>query len=253
MAKLLNYPLICKRFDPNLEALCLACLKAVSYIEPDRTGPEMTIEQIPAAGDRNFAYLLAVPEDGAAAIIDPGAASEKLGARLRALGLALRFVICTHHHHDHTAGWRELVGEFGARLAAFENSPLQANLALTDGAELRLGGEALRIIHTPGHTEDSICIHVAGAVFTGDTLFVGKGGGTDYGDGARRQYDSLHLKLTQLPDDTVVYPGHDVGFRPFSTIGEEKAQNPFLLQPDFEHFVSLKRNWLAYKTKHGIK
>jgi glyoxylase-like metal-dependent hydrolase (beta-lactamase superfamily II) len=91
-----------------------------------------------------------------------------------------------------------------------------------------------------------------GQLFTGDTLFVGKVGGTGYGDDAREEYDSLHQKLMTLPDDTVVWPGHDYGVAPQSTIGHEKETNPFILRPDFQSFVELKRNWLAYKAEHGI-
>ncbi len=97
-----------------------------------------------------------------------------------------------------------------------------------------------------------MCILVGDAVFTGDTLFVGKVGGTDLGEGARTEYDSLHQRLLALPDDTRVYPGHDVGVAPKSTIGHERETNPFLLQLDFEAFVNLKRNWAAYKKEHGI-
>jgi hydroxyacylglutathione hydrolase len=126
-------------------------------------------------------------------------------------------------------------------------------ISLADEQVLELGDLRLLVLHTPGHTEDSLCIYFPGAVFTGDTLFVGKVGGTDLGEGARLQYDSLHRKLMSLPPDTAVYPGHDVGVRPTSTIGDESKQNPFLLQPDLEHFVDLKRNWLKYKAEHGIK
>ena len=87
---------------------------------------------------------------------------------------------------------------------------------------------------------------------TGDTLFVGKVGGTDFKEGARTQYASLHEKLMILPDDTEVWPGHDVGVAPSSTIGHERETNPFLLRKNFEEFVDLKRNWVAYKKEHGI-
>jgi glyoxylase-like metal-dependent hydrolase (beta-lactamase superfamily II) len=111
---------------------------------------------------------------------------------------------------------------------------------------------------TPGHTEDSICVLVKapgepGKLVTGDTLFVGKVGGTGYGDDARAEYDSLHEKLLRLPDDTEVWPGHDYGVAPSSTIGREKKTNPFLLCESFETFVELKRNWLRYKAEHGIE
>jgi len=107
-------------------------------------------------------------------------------------------------------------------------------------------------LHTPGHTPDSICLYVGDAVITGDTLFVGKVGGTDLGNGAKTEYDSLHEKLLILPDDTRVFPGHDYGTAPQSTIANERETNPFLAQPNFSAFVGLKQNWAAYKEEHGI-
>ena len=88
---------------------------------------------------------------------------------------------------------------------------------------------------------------------TGDILFVGKVGGTDLGDGARREYDSLHNKLMTLPDHIEVWPGHDFGTAPSSTIGNERRTNPFLQQKSFEDFVHLKAHWIQYKREHGLK
>jgi glyoxylase-like metal-dependent hydrolase (beta-lactamase superfamily II) len=211
----------------------------------------MILEQITTAGDRNFGYLLADPAARAALVIDPSGAPDTFVARLDQLGCELKWVICTHHHYDHTDGARDLHIRYAAPVALHESHP--SDFPLTDGQTLALGSLTIAVIHTPGHTGDSICLYLPGAVFTGDTLFVGKVGGTDFAEGARAQYHSLHQKLMVLPDETVVYPGHDVGIRPVSTIRDERAQNPFLLQPDFEKFVHLKRNWLKYKAEHGIK
>jgi hydroxyacylglutathione hydrolase len=211
----------------------------------------MIIEQIATAGDRNFGYLIADPVVRAAAVVDPSGAPEKFVARLDALGYDLKWIICTHGHSDHTEGAGDLHVRYAAPICLHESSP--SDHPLSQGSELTLGRVVLKVIHTPGHTEDSICLYLPEAVFTGDTLFVGKVGGTDFGDGARRQYRSLHERLMVLPDDTTVYPGHDVGVRPVSTIRDERAQNPFLQQPDLEHFVELKRNWLKYKAEHGIQ
>ena len=84
-------------------------------------------------------------------------------------------------------------------------------------------------------------------------MFVGKVGGTDFGEAAKAEYESLHQKLLSLPDTTRVFPGHNYGTSPESTIGKERESNPFLVQPDFEAFLDLKRNWLEYKRIHGIK
>jgi len=134
----------------------------------------------------------------------------------------------------------------------FDSVEPKTGRRVRDGAQFPLGTLRIRILHTPGHTGDSICILVADAVFTGDTLFVGKVGGTDFGDNARAEYRSLHEKLLTLPDATRVFPGHDFGVAPQSTIGKERETNPFLLQPDVGRFIDLKKNWPAYKKEHGI-
>ena len=141
-------------------------------------------------------------------------------------------------------------------LTAASNSrpqwPSATATVIGDGASLPLGDHEVRIIHTPGHTDDSLCLHVGDALFTGDTLFVGKVGGTWSEEDSGKEYVSLHEKLMQLPKETRVFPGHDYGTAPESTIGEERAKNPFLLQPDLKSFKDLKANWGEYKKKHGI-
>jgi glyoxylase-like metal-dependent hydrolase (beta-lactamase superfamily II) len=97
-----------------------------------------------------------------------------------------------------------------------------------------------------------MCILIENKLITGDTLFVGKVGGTDLEEGARLEYESLQ-QLMQLDENLEVYPGHDFGAQPSSTIGYEKRNNPFILQPTLEDFVHLKANWVAYKAEHGIE
>ena len=186
-------------------------------------------------------------------MVDPGAYPEEELSILRQNGLKLKFIINTHDHFDHTGGNSFLAERTGARTAMHEMARTRHDISLTDGQVLKLGSLELLIIHTPGHTPDSISILVEKELVTGDTLFVGKVGGTGYGRDARDEYHSLHNKLMTLPADTRVWPGHDYGVRPSSTIGDEKCENPFILCDSFESFVELKRNWLEYKRKHGIK
>jgi hydroxyacylglutathione hydrolase len=87
---------------------------------------------------------------------------------------------------------------------------------------------------------------------TGDTLFVGKVGGTGTEEAARAEYDSLHRVIGALPRETEVWPGHDYGVRPSSTLEAEFRENPFLLRESFEAFCELKANWAEYKRTHGI-
>jgi hydroxyacylglutathione hydrolase len=212
----------------------------------------MIFEQIPTGGDRNFAYLIGDETTRHAAVVDPANDPDAVLARLAAHGLELRFVINTHGHFDHAGGNDRMLTRTRARLVTGGSGGIE------DGATLALGGVELVFLHTPGHTDDSLCVlarepDAPGRLVTGDTLFVGKVGGTDHGAGARAEYDSLHHKLLALPDETEVWPGHDVGVAPHSTIGHERRTNPFLLCPDFAAFVELKRTWLEYKRLHGIR
>ena len=213
----------------------------------------MFIEQIRAGGDRNFAYIVADESTGEAAIIDPGLQPDEELSFLEKNGLKLIYIIDTHDHFDHTGGNAVLARSTGAKIAMHESARSHSDIDLKDGDILKLGSLELRIIHTPGHTRDSICILAGKELMTGDTLFVGKVGGTGYGSDARDEYRSLHNKLMTLPPDTRVWPGHDYGVRPSSTIGDEKKENPFILRDSFESFVELKRNWLEYKREHGIE
>lgn len=212
----------------------------------------MITEQFNAGGDRNFAYIIADPKWKVAAIIDPASAPRELHEYLEDWGLELHYIFNTHRHEDHTAGNEMLRKLTGRHAVAYGDVEEITQVKLGHGSRLPLGEYEIEILHTPGHTSDSICIYCEGAVFTGDTLFVGKIGGTKTEEEARAEYDSLHERLMILPDDTVVYPGHDVGVAPTSTIGNEKKSNPFLLRPDFKSFYNLKQTWAEYKKQHGI-
>ena len=212
----------------------------------------MYVKQFQTGGDRNFGYLVADESTKKAAVVDASYSPERIVEFARANGYDIEYVLSTHDHFDHTNGnvrMKALVGKEALLLGSIDPA---SGIAVEDKARFPLGDLEMVILHTPGHTTDAICILVGDAVFTGDTLFVGKVGGTDLGAGARAEYESLHQKLLTLPDDTRVFPGHDVGVAPESTIAHERETNPFLLQPDFEAFVDLKRNWAAYKKEHGI-
>jgi glyoxylase-like metal-dependent hydrolase (beta-lactamase superfamily II) len=199
-------------------------------------------------GDRNFAYLVGDESTKKAAVADPAYHPEKLLARAEELGLEVMYLINTHGHFDHTSGNDHVLSRTRAKLICGKAK---------DGAVFSLGRVELKVIHTPGHTTDSICVLATapgehGRLITGDTLFVGKVGGTGFGRDARDEYESLHEKLMTLPPETEVWPGHNYGVAPSSTIAHEKETNPFILRENFEAFVDLKRNWAAYKEEHGI-
>ena len=163
------------------------------------------------------------------------------------------YTILTHGHGDHTWGVSEAIRQFGCKIVAHSSLLAQVDVKVDDGDTLAIGDLEVSFIYTPGHSDDSICIRCEDKLITGDVLFVGKVGGTDLGEGARKQYESLHDKLLKLEDHVEIYPGHNFGTTPSSTIGNERKTNPFITHASFDEFVDLKMNWLDYKKKHGIK
>ena len=212
----------------------------------------MFVKQFRTGGDRNFGYLAAEEESKKAVVVDPSYSPEMIVTFARQRDFQIVYIFNTHGDFDHTNGNTVIEKLTGVHPLLYGDSERTTQTAVKDGARFPLGNLEVTIIHTPGHTNDSICVCLSDAVFTGDTLFVGKIGGTDFGKQARIEYDSLQKKLLRLPDETRVFPGHDYGLAPQSTIGAEKKNNPFLLQPDFDSFIHLKKNWLEYKKKHGI-
>jgi glyoxylase-like metal-dependent hydrolase (beta-lactamase superfamily II) len=213
----------------------------------------MIFQQIRAGGDRNFGYLIGDEETKEAAVIDPSYSPKELVRAAKEQNLKIVYVIGTHGHGDHTNGISALKKKTGAKMVMHTSSPDNPDIPVVDGDTLKLGQLELKIIHTPGHTSDSMCILAGDKLVTGDTLFVGKIGGTGADEAARIEHDSLFNKLMKLDDAIEVYPGHDYGVAPTSTIGHERQTNPFLLRKDFKDFKWLKDNWSAYKQKHGIK
>lgn len=212
----------------------------------------MFVKQFRTGGDRNFGYLVADEASRLAAVIDPSFSPQAIVEFAEENGYRIEYVFCTHGHFDHTNG-NDVIQELtGKRALLYQDIEPATGIEMCDGARFPLGELEIEVLHTPGHTPDAICLYVRDAVFTGDTLFVGKVGGTDLGPGAEAEYHSLHDKLLKLPDDTRIFPGHDVGVQPVSTVAHERETNPFLLQPDFDAFVHLKANWAAYKQEHGI-
>jgi glyoxylase-like metal-dependent hydrolase (beta-lactamase superfamily II) len=190
-------------------------------------------------------YLIGCAESGTCAVIDPalGQIDRTLGL-IASEGLALRYVVETHTHADHFTAARGIRQRTGAPIAMHAMSGAgDVDLRVEDGHQLVLGKVRLKVLHTPGHTRDSMCLLAEDRVFTGDTLLIGGTGRTDLPTGdPEALYDSLFGKLLLLPDETLVFPAHDYLNKGHSTIGAEKAENRRLQHSERADFVALMRS-----------
>ncbi len=196
----------------------------------------------------NFCYRVGDTSTQTCAVIDPAFDAKKILRQAQDGGYTITHVINTHGHSDHTSANAALIEATGAqlcihradaeqvtkllsralsRLMGGKGSPRPTRL-LEDSDIIEIGNSSLRVIHTPGHTPGSICLYGDGHLFTGDTLFVGAVGRTDLPGGSARQLlASIREKLYTLPPETRVWPGHDYGEAPVSTIEREMRTNPF--------------------------
>jgi glyoxylase-like metal-dependent hydrolase (beta-lactamase superfamily II) len=197
----------------------------------------MLFKQLKYCSD-NFSYIIADESTRKAVVVDPSGNQDALTKFIKDQKLKLDYVVDTHGHGDHTAGNEVLKSVFGAKIVAHRISKTRKDVSVDDDAILNVGKIPIKVIHTPGHTPDSICLLVDGKVLTGDTLFVGECGRTDLPDGSSEDmYHSLFDKLRKLDDKIEVYPGHDYGPKPHSTIGDEKRTNYVLEKRTLEEFV----------------
>ena len=183
-------------------------------------------------------YLAHCQETKDAIIIDPGfdspSEAEQIFNQAKEEKLKVKFIIDTHGHSDHIGGNRILRKKFNVPICIHANDAdiidtlsgetPPVSILLKDGDVLRFGDATLKVMHTPGHTPGSICLLGEKVVFTGDTLFAGGIGRTDFAGGSDRDMEESLKKLLRLPENLVVYPGHG----PATTIREEKMVNPFL-------------------------
>lgn len=234
----------------------LTAFKGATYNRAGFDAMTFIFEQIRTGGDRNFGYLLGDREAKRGVLIDPSYAPEVLAQRAAEQGLTITHVINTHGHPDHINGNATACELTGAPLAAFAASTLVSpDVGLADGDELSVGGLRLQFVHVPGHCPDHLLIYEPAwrILISGDLLFVGKVGGTRSDEDARTEWTSLQRLLDRVPDEATVWPGHDYGARPSSTMALERATNPFLRCESLPDFLELKANWPTVKRELGLK
>jgi len=189
-------------------------------------------------------YLLGDESSGKCAIIDPGATLNDILSRVRNRNFTVEYIILTHGHADHIGTVKKLKEETNAKIVAHENErellidrkknlsvrfpcgpqEFEADVYVKDKDKLSIGDLKVTFIHTPGHTPGGMCIKVGSHMFTGDTLFAGSIGRTDFYGGDFKQMNKSLSKLANQDENITIYPGHG----PTSTIGKEKRMNPYI-------------------------
>lgn len=203
----------------------------------------MIFEQIANGGCQS--YLVGCNETSAAALIDPESSRIDHYLALAARnGLRIRYVIDTHTHADHFSATLQLARQLGAPVVMHRASPAPfVDMRVGDGEMVAVGRLRLQVIHTPGHTQDSMCLLLDDRVFTGDTLLIGATGRTDLPSGdPDALYDSLFNHVLRLDAALKIFPAHAYKDRKQSTIAEELAANPRLKTRDRAAFVGMMRD-----------
>jgi hydroxyacylglutathione hydrolase len=195
-----------------------------------------------------FSYLIGDETTKEGLFIDPADETDRLLSEASACGVRITYIVNTHSHIDHVMGNKEMVKKTGAKIVIHEkdaksllNPPPSlldmfqaqpsppADIQVKDGDDVRVGKVGVQVLHTPGHTPGCISLYIDGMVFTGDTLFVGSVGRTDFpGSSFEALEKSIREKLYALPDHTVIFPGHHYGATPTSTIQHERRHNSFV-------------------------
>jgi hydroxyacylglutathione hydrolase len=211
---------------------------------------KIIIKQLPTEPHQVLTYLVACPQSYDAVIIDPAGDEDKLLALIETNNLRIKYILNTHGHSDHVLGnlklknflkvpvcMHEADDSFFSDSSVREKSsfelglppPDPADIKLKDGDILEVGTLNIEVVHTPGHTPGSVCYLVGENLFTGDTLFVGAAGRTDLiGGSLDMLIKSIEKKLIVLPKKTIIWPGHDYGQYPSSTMGREMEENPYI-------------------------
>lgn len=203
----------------------------------------MFFEQIATGGCRS--YLIGCGETCAAALIDPEVSQiDRYLALASHHGVRIRYLIDTHTHADHFSASRQLSRHLGVPIMMHQSSPAPfVDMRLGDGESIALGKLRLKVMHTPGHTRDSMCLRVENRLFTGDTLLIGGTGRTDLPTGdPEALHDSLFNHLLGLDPALEVYPAHEYKNRDRTTLEQEIQYNPRLQKRDLGEFVEMMRN-----------
>jgi glyoxylase-like metal-dependent hydrolase (beta-lactamase superfamily II) len=185
----------------------------------------MIIEQFLLSVNETNSYIIGCSETKTAAVIDPGEWNERLSGFLSELDLTLEAILITHSHYDHISGIEALRAEINGAQVMGHTGGTFCDRELKEGDIVEVGLLQIRVLETPGHTDDSLTFVVGLNVFCGDLMFAGSIGGTSDRESFDLEVQSIRQKILPLGDDMVVYPGHG----PATTVGLERMFNPFLI------------------------
>lgn len=211
----------------------------------------MIFEQFFEPDSSTFTYLLGCEHTRQAVLIDTVECDvEKYVAALDQHGLTLVYTLETHVHADHVTAADTLRKRLGSKSVVHRDAgAMCGDLLVTDGIHVQVGSIDIEVRYTPGHTNGCVSYYVGDRIFTGDALLIGGCGRTDFQQGnAGQLYDSIHKQIFSLPDETLIYPGHDYNGNTVSTVGQEKRENKRLGgQKSRKEFVEIMANLkLAY-------
>ena len=213
----------------------------------------LSVVQIAVEGfDDNFSYLIVDGETKQAALVDPCGKIERVFSEVKKQELVLSSVLITHSHLDHLERLDDVIARYSVTVYIHESA--QGHIAIPNAlasytkrdGTIAVGKGDITVLHTPGHIGDAVCYYIpveqaqdgVPKLITGDTVFV-EGCGRTNEAGVKALYDSLQFIKT-LPDETEVYPGHDYGSVPISTIGQEKENNKYFRAENFEEFKKIR-------------
>jgi hydroxyacylglutathione hydrolase len=204
----------------------------------------MVIEQIKVGFD-NFSYIIYDTLNNESAVVDPSFDIKKQVAFLKSKNLELKYIINTHHHSDHTSKNKKLKELYPkAKITVSEvhidTFDIKPEIKVSNDSELKVGNIILKFLLTLGHTPDGLCIIIDNkAILTGDTLFIDNCGRADLPGGNIIDLFNSLQKIKQLPDNLIVYPGHDYGPKPFDNLGNQKKTNPTFLAKNLDEFSKI--------------
>lgn len=202
----------------------------------------MKVFQVAVGNMQNFSYIVVDEETSQSIIIDPSWDLIELELIIKENDLKIKYIVNTHHHFDHTIGNESMSESTKAPIIQHELSDLKHDISVKDSDFIEFGSSKLKVLHTPGHSKDSICLLGDGKIFSGDTLFVGNCGRIDLPGGDPKElFHSLFDVIYKLDDELIMYPGHNYGSTETSTIGKEKLTNFVMQKRTEEQFLEMMR------------